>query len=101
MNTVLQALLRIPMLQRFYLGSMHEQEACVARRRLAEAGRLGFGPCLHCELDRVFSDAFSGKQEPMNPAHFLHAWWLTSGSQMSVYTQHAAHEFFLSVLCGV
>ena len=102
MNTVLQALLRIPMLQRFYLGSMHEQEACLARRRrLAEAGRLAFGPCLHCELDRVFSAAFSGKQEPMNPAHFLHAWWLASGSQMSGYNQHDAHEFFLSVLCGV
>ena len=102
MNSVLQALLRIPMLQRFYLGSMHERQACEARRRrLADAGRLTFGPCLHCELDRVFSKAFSGEVEPYSPVHFLHAWWLVSGSQMSGYNQHDAHEFFLSVLCGV
>ena len=90
MNSVVQSLLQIPTLQSYYLGCRHEKGAC----------KKTFGVCMHCELDGVFQEAFSGAQQPFSPASLLHAWWLYSGSQAG-YGQQDAHEFLLMLLGGM
>jgi hypothetical protein len=56
-------------------------------------------PCLACELDRVFSEAYSGNRVPLSPASFLHAWWSMAGGDLGGgCKQQDAHEFFLFML---
>lgn len=63
MNSVLQALLHAPPLRNYFLGDQHNREAC--RKRSSD--RL----CLPCDMDVIFSAAFSGDRSPYSPAQFL------------------------------
>lgn len=70
MNSVLQVLLHTPPLRWYFLGDHHRRELCSRRRR--RKGSATEGPCLACDLDAVFSAAFSGDRAPYSPAQFLH-----------------------------
>ncbi|KAL5699062.1 ubiquitinyl hydrolase 1 [Ranunculus cassubicifolius] len=89
MNSVLQALLHTPPLRNYFLGDRHNRESC--RKRPSD--RL----CLHCDMDAIFTAAFSGDRKPYSPARFLYSWWQHSANLAS-YEQQDAHEFFISVL---
>ncbi|RWW04240.1 hypothetical protein GW17_00032540 [Ensete ventricosum] len=74
MNSVLQTLLHTPPLKNYFLGDWHNRELCRKqrsrrRRRTVEAGELS---CLVCDVDSVFSEAFSGNPTPYSPARFLY-----------------------------
>ncbi|CAL9210800.1 unnamed protein product [Musa hybrid cultivar] len=99
MNSVLQTLLHTPPLKNYFLGDWHNRELCRKqrsrrRRRAVEAGELS---CLVCDVDSVFSEAFSGNPTPYSPARFLFSWWQHS-SNLASYEQQDAHEFFISML---
>ncbi|PIA45984.1 hypothetical protein AQUCO_01600327v1, partial [Aquilegia coerulea] len=89
MNSVLQALLHTPPLRNYFLGDRHDRESC----RKNSSDRL----CLHCDIDAIFTAAFSGDRKPYSPARFLYSWWQHS-SNLASYEQQDAHEFFISVL---
>ncbi|KAI3432768.1 hypothetical protein D9Q98_004308 [Chlorella vulgaris] len=90
MNSVLQALLHSPLLRNHYLLASHERSAC----GLAAGG----GSCVSCELDGVFSAAYSGTRVAFSPAQFMHVWWQLAGGQLSGYQQQDAHEFLCFTL---
>ncbi|KAL4420926.1 hypothetical protein ABPG77_001409 [Micractinium sp. CCAP 211/92] len=90
MNSVLQALLHAPLLRNHYLLNRHSRVACP----IAADG----GFCINCELDGVFSAAYSGRRAGFSPAQFLHSWWMLAGGHMAGYQQQDAHEFFCFVL---
>ncbi|XP_041022645.1 ubiquitin C-terminal hydrolase 22-like isoform X1 [Juglans microcarpa x Juglans regia] len=92
MNSVLQALLHAPPFRNYFLSGGHNHENC--RKRSVD--RL----CLSCDIDVVFSAAFSGDRAPYSPAQFLYSWWQHSANLAS-YEQKDAHEFFISVLDGI
>jgi ubiquitin carboxyl-terminal hydrolase 22/27/51 len=85
MNVILQSFVHNPLLRAYFLSDYHNSADCESK------------PCLSCEIDRLFSQMYSGKKTPFGPAPFLHAMWL-SQSHLAGYAQHDAHEFFISVL---
>lgn len=89
MNSVLQALLHAPPLRNYFLSDRHAHKTC--RKRSSD--RL----CWPCDIDDVFSAAFSGDRTPYSPAQFLYSWWRHSAN-LATYEQQDAHEFFISVL---
>ncbi|CAL8466572.1 g6108 [Coccomyxa elongata] len=92
MNSVLQALLHAPPLRNFYLGGSHAPALCPHRQSK---------PCLSCELDGLFSAAYSGASAPFSPAAFLYAWWCHAEHHLAGYQQQDAHEFYLYALSGL
>lgn len=91
MNSILQAFLHAPLLPEHHLAQGHARETCP----LGSAGDV----CIACELDRVFSESYSGLRTPHSPAAFLHAWWTIAGGDLGGgCKQQDAHEFFLFVL---
>lgn len=89
MNSVLQALLHAPPLRNYFLSDQHNREAC----RKSSSDRL----CLPCDMDVIFSAAFSGDRSPYSPAQFLFSWWQLS-ENLASYEQQDAHEFLISML---
>ncbi|KAI9191187.1 hypothetical protein LWI28_004810 [Acer negundo] len=92
MNSVLQALIHAPPFRNYFLSDQHNHEVCKKR----SSDRL----CLPCDIDVIFSAAYSGDRTPYSPAQFLHSWWQHSANLAS-YEQQDAHEFFISVLDGI
>ncbi|KAK9841536.1 hypothetical protein WJX74_007380 [Apatococcus lobatus] len=86
MNSVLQAMLHAPLLKDQYLGGFHPRSSCQRRE------------CLDCELDAVFSAAYSGERHPYSPAKFLWSWWQHAADQLAGHQQQDAHEFYLFML---
>lgn len=91
MNSVLQALLHTPPLRNYFLSDRHNRYVCQKN-----AQRL----CLACDMDAMFSAAFSGDRTPYSPAQFLYSWW-QHAANLASYEQQDAHEFFISMLDGV
>ncbi|CAN6277139.1 unnamed protein product [Urochloa humidicola] len=100
MNSVLQALLHAPPLRNYFLGDRHNRFLCPrrtpVRHRAAEADAAKVA-CLACDLDEIYSAAFSGDRMPYSPAKFLYSWW-QHASNLASYEQQDAHEFFISIL---
>ncbi|PUZ49195.1 hypothetical protein GQ55_7G306900 [Panicum hallii var. hallii] len=100
MNSVLQALLHAPPLRNYFLGDRHNRFLCPrrtpVRHRAAEADAAKVA-CLACDLDEIYSAAFSGERMPYSPAKFLYSWW-QHASNLASYEQQDAHEFFISIL---
>lgn len=73
MNSVLQALLHAPPLRNYFLGDRHNRFLCPrrtpVRHRASDADRVA---CLACDLDEIYSAAFSGDRTPYSPAKFLY-----------------------------
>lgn len=63
MNSVLQALLHTPPLRNYFLSDRHNRALCQKR-----SSHL----CLGCDMDTIFSAAFSGDRSPYSPAEFLY-----------------------------
>ena len=69
MNSVLQALLHTPPLRNYFLSDRHNRAVCQRR-----ASHL----CLGCDMDTIFTAAFSGERTPYSPAQFLYRYvWPT------------------------
>lgn len=91
MNSILQSLLHAPVFRNYFLLGEHTPNTCPTTS-------MG-GFCVSCELDGIFSTAYSGKRAPMSPASFLHCWWSLAGGMLGDgYAQQDAHEFFLFIL---
>ncbi|KAG6550524.1 hypothetical protein Mapa_007893 [Marchantia paleacea] len=91
MNSVLQALLHTPPLRNYFLSDRHNRTICQRR-----ATHL----CLGCDMDTIFSAAFSGERTPYSPAQFLYSWW-RHAANLAGYEQQDAHEFFISTVDGI
>ncbi|KAK3280653.1 ubiquitin-specific protease ubp2 [Cymbomonas tetramitiformis] len=94
MSSVLQALMRIPPLQEYFLADRHSPQLCRAQNDDDSV-------CLGCEMSKVFDEAYKGIQEPFSPASFLYSWWRHAESQserLACYEQQDAHEFYLSAV---
>lgn len=91
MNSVLQALLHIPDLARFFLpygAAGHRRAACAV------------APCVACEMDALLVRVYNGNRKPVCPSGLLHAVW-REASEMAGYEQQDAHEFFLCLRAGL
>jgi len=98
LNTVLQSFLHNPLLRNYFLSDKHN----------SKLSSLSDGPkyklckskeCMCCEMDRLFSEVFSGDQTPYAPIAFLPLLWRSSGSTLSEgYAQHDAHEVLVTCL---
>ncbi|TVU16332.1 hypothetical protein EJB05_39890 [Eragrostis curvula] len=100
MNSVLQALLHAPPLRNYFLGDRHNRFLCPRRtpvRNRAVEADAAKAACLACDLDEIYSAAFSGERTPYSPAKFLYSWW-QHASNLASYEQQDAHEFFISIL---
>jgi ubiquitin carboxyl-terminal hydrolase 22/27/51 len=75
MNSVLQALLHAPPLRNYFLGDRHNRFLCPrrtpVRNRVVETDAAKVA-CLACDLDEIYSAAFSGERTPYSPAKFLY-----------------------------
>ncbi|KAG0605374.1 hypothetical protein M758_9G053500 [Ceratodon purpureus] len=91
MNSVLQALLHTPPLRNYFLSDRHNRALCQRR-----ASHL----CLGCDMDTIFTAAFSGERTPYSPAQFLYSWW-RHAANLAGYEQQDAHEFFISTVDGI
>lgn len=107
MNSILQAFLHTPLLLEHHLAHGHSCGNCLDGTATITTSfsthhmndNSGSDPCLACELDRVFSEAYSGNRVPLSPASFLHAWWSMAGGDLGGgCKQQDAHEFFLFML---
>ncbi|KIO34647.1 hypothetical protein M407DRAFT_64084 [Tulasnella calospora MUT 4182] len=86
MNVILQTFIHNPLLRNHFLSDKHPQKLC---KNLNP-------PCLCCEMDKLFSELYSGSQ-PYGPVSFLHAMW-KAAAEVSGYQQQDAHEFFIAAL---
>ncbi|KAG8372682.1 hypothetical protein BUALT_Bualt12G0092000 [Buddleja alternifolia] len=112
MNSVLQALLHTPPLRNYFLSDGHNRFYCERENRTivtrkSESSKINNNNnnknpqlCLACDLDAIFSAAFSGDRLPYSPAKFLYSWW-QHASNLASYEQQDAHEFFISMLDGI
>eukprot|EP00249_Psilotum_nudum_P019156 c27119_g3_i2 orf=657-2465(+) len=91
MNSVFQALLHTPPLQKYFLGNCHNRAICQKQAP---------HPCLRCEMSNIYSAAFSGDRSPYSPAKFLYSWW-QHAANLAGYDQQDAHEFFISAVNGI
>ncbi|KAL0041778.1 hypothetical protein WJX79_004163 [Trebouxia sp. C0005] len=96
MNSILQVFVHVPQLQAYFLGGGHMHKLCP---RLTEHDKPG--KCLSCELDHIFSEAYSGQRLPFSPVKFLDTWWRSAEGSLAGYQQQDAHEFYLSLLDGL
>ncbi|GAA0170433.1 cysteine protease [Lithospermum erythrorhizon] len=107
MNSVLQALIHTAPLRNYFLSDKHNRYVCKKNRNgvvsMKDDESINMKKnmfCLACELDAMFSVAFSGGSSPFTPAKFLYSWW-QHASNLASYEQQDAHEFFISILDGV
>ncbi|XP_073151676.1 ubiquitin C-terminal hydrolase 22-like [Henckelia pumila] len=108
MNSVLQALLHTPPLRNYFLSDKHNRFYCERENRTiatrksesSKSKNKNVQLCLACDLDAIFSAAFSGDRNPYSPAKFLYSWW-QHASNLASYEQQDAHEFFISMLDGI
>ncbi|KAL3130987.1 Ubiquitin C-terminal hydrolase 22 [Trebouxia sp. C0009 RCD-2024] len=96
MNSILQVFLHVPLLRTFFLGGGHMHRLCPHLTPPDKPGK-----CLSCELDNIFSEAYSGHRVPFSPIRFLDTWWRSAGGSLAGYQQQDAHEFYLSLLDGL
>ncbi|KAI5477260.1 hypothetical protein MNV49_006556 [Pseudohyphozyma bogoriensis] len=106
MSVVLQSFLHNPILRGYWLADRHNRFDCPisganGSSRSAEADGEKPGPCMSCEMDRLFSEAYAPKEgaslTPFGPTHFLYAMWLKA-TELSGYAQQDSHEFLISLL---
>lgn len=109
MNSVLQVFLHCPPVVRFFLSDCHNRFECISRSMDADAAAgvtpeggpiTSRRPCLACEMDRLFTQCFSGKQAPFSPHSFLHAMW-SNAESFAGYEQQDAHEFLIQALQAI
>jgi ubiquitin carboxyl-terminal hydrolase 22/27/51 len=87
MNSVLQASLHAPPLRNYFLGDRHNRFLCPrqtpVRNRVSEADAAKV-TCLACNLDEIYSTAFSGERTPYSPAKFLYRYglWISGAVTM-------------------
>lgn len=91
MNSVLQALLHTPPLRNYFLSDRHNRALCQKR-----ASHL----CLGCDMDTIFTAAFSGERSPYSPAQFLYRCYFVCSHGINV-TIALDFEFHYSGLCDV
>lgn len=80
MNSVLQALLHTPPLRNYFLSDKHNRFYCERENRtivtrkvdITKGNNKSLQLCLACDLDAIFSAAFSGDRVPYSPAKFFH-----------------------------
>ncbi|KAF7299258.1 Ubiquitin carboxyl-terminal hydrolase [Mycena indigotica] len=89
MNVVLQCFVHNPMLRNYFLSDKHNNRKCKTEE-----------DCTCCEMDKLFSEVFSGESAPFGPVTFLATTWRKS-LELSGYAQHDAHEFFISTLNNI
>ena len=95
MNCILQIFMHCPPVARLFLADCHNRFECMAQQ--LDGDRRS---CLACELDRCFSQCFSGRDTPFSPNCFLHAMWVNA-EHFAGYEQQDAHEFLIALLAGV
>ncbi|KAK8916384.1 Ubiquitin carboxyl-terminal hydrolase 22 [Platanthera zijinensis] len=104
LNSVLQALLHIPLPRNFFLSDRHSRFICEHRSRRKKDINAGEQQtatlCLSCDLDAMYSALFSGDRKPYSPAKFLYSWW-QHASHFASYEQQDAHDFFITMLDGI
>jgi ubiquitin carboxyl-terminal hydrolase 22/27/51 len=88
LNSVLQAFLHTPLIRAYFLSDKHNRLVCKTK------------DCTCCELDELFSEAFSGAGTPFAPTGFLTTMWRAS-AELAGYSQQDAHEAFVSVRHGL
>ena len=96
MNTIVQALIHNPLVRAYFLADQHNCREC-PRHAVASASQK---ICLCCDLDLLFSKAFSGEVTPHSPHQLLYSMW-TYSQELAGYEQQDAHEFFISLLNGL
>jgi ubiquitin carboxyl-terminal hydrolase 22/27/51 len=91
MNSVLQPLLHIPALVKFFLADIstpaHPKFTCATSKHEAKS-------CVACEVDSLFSRMYNGKKKPFCPSDLLYSVWKSS-AEMAGYEQQDAHEFLI------
>jgi ubiquitin carboxyl-terminal hydrolase 22/27/51 len=96
MNSILQSLLHNPLMRSFFLSDQHNRHSCARQAAASPSQKI----CLSCDLDLLFSKAFSGETEPYSPHQLLYSMW-TYSQELAGYEQQDAHEFFISLLNGI
>ncbi|KAI0342806.1 cysteine proteinase [Trametopsis cervina] len=92
LNAILQSFLANPLLRNYFLSDKHNHKTCKNK------------DCTCCEMDKLFSEVYSGTSAPFGPASFLTTTWRassassSSASELSGYAQQDAHEFFIAAL---
>ncbi|KAI8570643.1 hypothetical protein RHMOL_Rhmol01G0051900 [Rhododendron molle] len=106
MNSVLQALLHTPPLRNYFLSDRHNRYFCQQQQQknnnnsVRKNDNKNWRLCLACDMDAIFSAAFSGDRTTYSPAKFLYSWW-QHAANLASYEQQDAHEFFISMLDGI
>ncbi|KAF8393137.1 hypothetical protein HHK36_021378 [Tetracentron sinense] len=109
LNSILQALLHTPPLRNYFLSDRHNRYECQQKKNFSNASKKistsndngkNSRLCLACDMDAMFSAAFSGDRSPYSPARFLYSWW-QHAANLASYEQQDAHEFFISMLDGI
>jgi ubiquitin carboxyl-terminal hydrolase 22/27/51 len=99
MTSVLQALLHAPPLRNYFLGDRHNRFLCPRRTLVRNRAVEADAAKVACDLDEIFSAAFSGERTPYSPAKFLYRsglWILhTSHRLMSLWVYHTTLSFLL------
>ncbi|KAG6819554.1 hypothetical protein H0H93_010764 [Arthromyces matolae] len=88
LNVVLQSFLHNPLLRNYYLADKHNPKSCKHET------------CTSCEMDKLFTEIYSGDTTPYGPISFLATSWQTS-PDLAGYAQQDAHEFFMSALNAI
>ncbi|KZS92407.1 cysteine proteinase [Sistotremastrum niveocremeum HHB9708] len=90
MNTILQSFIHNPLLRNYFLSDKHNYKLCLKPK-----------DCMCCEMDKLFTEIFSGDPAPFGALSILPVMWRGSDSSSSFsegYAQHDAHEFFISCI---
>ena len=85
LNVILQSFVHNPLLRNYFLSDKHNRAACKNT------------DCTCCELDKLFSEIYSGETVPYGPISFLATTWRAS-SELAGYAQQDAHELFITAL---
>ena len=85
LNVILQSFVHNPLLRSYFLSDKHNRGTCKNT------------DCTCCELDKLFSEIYSGESTPYGPTSFLVTIWRAS-SELAGYAQRDAHELFITIL---